>query len=123
MKIGINYTFNSNSLSLFSCFSNVSECCKCPRMRFHCANSLVVLRICAPSEGALVAKMRLSRQQCFSHSINQGWANVFTGRVICRKPKHQRAAKPVCSVNTYVKEYKFYIKCCTVILSIMFLIF
>jgi len=24
------------------------ECCKCARMRFHCANALVVLRISAP---------------------------------------------------------------------------
>jgi len=24
------------------------ECCKCARMRFHCANALVVLRIWAP---------------------------------------------------------------------------
>jgi len=24
------------------------ECCMCARMRFHCANGLVVLRICAP---------------------------------------------------------------------------
>jgi len=24
------------------------ECCTCARMRFHCANALVVLRICAP---------------------------------------------------------------------------
>jgi len=24
------------------------ECCKCARMRFHCANALVVLRSCAP---------------------------------------------------------------------------
>jgi len=23
------------------------ECCKCARMRFHCANGLVLLRICA----------------------------------------------------------------------------
>jgi len=32
MKIRTNYTFSSNSLSLFSCFSNVFECGKCARM-------------------------------------------------------------------------------------------
>jgi len=30
---------------MFSCFSNVLECCKCTRIRCHCANDLVVLRI------------------------------------------------------------------------------
>jgi len=34
MKIRTNYTFNSNSLSLFSCFSNVLDCCKCTRWDF-----------------------------------------------------------------------------------------
>jgi len=38
------YIFISNSFSLFSCFSNVLECCKWTRIRFHCANDLVVLR-------------------------------------------------------------------------------
>jgi len=31
------------------------ECCKCARMRFQCANALVVLRICAPY-GTLVTR-------------------------------------------------------------------
>jgi len=30
------------------CFSVALECCKCARMRFHCAAVLVVLSICAP---------------------------------------------------------------------------
>jgi len=34
-------------------------------MRFHCANGLVVLRICAHLEGALVAKNALYWQQFF----------------------------------------------------------
>ena len=38
-------TFHSNSF-LFACFSIALECCKCARMRFHCATVLVVLSIC-----------------------------------------------------------------------------
>jgi len=34
MKIRTNYWFNSNSLSLLSCFSNVLECYKCARWDF-----------------------------------------------------------------------------------------
>jgi len=56
--------FNSNSFSLFSCFSNVLECWKLREMRF-CANGLVILHICAPWEGALVAENALCWQQCF----------------------------------------------------------
>jgi len=48
-------TFNSNSFSLFSCFSNVLECLKLHAMRFR-ANGLVDLHICAPSERGLIAK-------------------------------------------------------------------
>jgi len=44
IKIRTKYIFNSNSFPLLSCFSNVLEGCKCARMRFHCANDLVVLR-------------------------------------------------------------------------------
>jgi len=36
------YTFHLNSF-LFACFSNALKCCKCARMRFHCATVLVVL--------------------------------------------------------------------------------
>jgi len=39
-------TFHSNSF-LFACFPIALECCKCARMRFHCATVLVVLSICA----------------------------------------------------------------------------
>jgi len=47
-------------------------------MRFHFANGLVLLRICAPLERALVAKNAFCWQQCFfftrffTHSINRG---------------------------------------------------
>jgi len=34
MKIRTKYTFNSDSFSLFSCFSNVLECYKCARWHF-----------------------------------------------------------------------------------------
>ena len=37
---------NSNSF-LFASFSIALECCKCARMRYHCATVLVVLSICA----------------------------------------------------------------------------
>jgi len=67
-------------------------------MGFHYANTLVVLRICAPS-GALVAKKcilltaMLPFHPCvFTHSISQGWANLFKRKVIFRNQKHQRAA-------------------------------
>jgi len=57
-------------------------------MKSHCANGLEALRICVHLEGALVAKNALCWQQCFfTHSINQGWANMFNGRIIRRKPK------------------------------------
>ena len=45
-------------------------------------------------EGTLVAKNALCWQQCFfTHSINQGWANVFNGWFICRKPKTPASCK------------------------------
>jgi len=34
MKIRTNHIFNSNSLSLFSCFTDVLECWKCARWDF-----------------------------------------------------------------------------------------
>jgi len=56
---------------------------------------------------ALLAAM-LFHSRFFTHSINQGWGNLFNRRAICRKPKKQRAAKPVCSVNTsMVKNASF----------------
>jgi len=84
-------------------------------VRFHCANGLVVLSICAPLEEhslqkcALLAAMLLFHSCFFTHGIDQGWANLFNGRVICRKPKKQRAAKPVCSVNTNTEKNASYI--------------
>jgi len=38
-------------------------------MRFHCANGLVVLRTCAPSEGELVAKMLFVGSNAFLHIV------------------------------------------------------
>ena len=35
---------------MFSCFPNILECCKCTRMRFHCAATHL--------EGVLIAKLR-----------------------------------------------------------------
>jgi len=56
----------------------------------------------------LLASMLLFHSCFFKHSINQGWANLFNRRVICRNPKKQRAAKPVCSINTnMVKNASF----------------
>jgi len=46
IKIRTKYIFNWNSF-LCSCFFNLLEYCKCARMRFHWANSLVVMRKCA----------------------------------------------------------------------------
>jgi len=81
--------------------------------RFHYADGLVVLRICAPLEHWL-QKMRFVDSNAFFHScfftdsIHQGWANLFNRKVICRKTKKQRAAKPVCSANTnMVKNASF----------------
>jgi len=100
--------FNSNSFSLFSCFSNVLECWKLREMIF-CANGLVVLRMRKWSGGtahartfrrstgckkcALLAAMLLLHPGFFIHSISQGWANLFNGRVICRKPKTPASRK------------------------------
>ena len=70
--------FNSNSFSLFWCFSNVLKCWKLREMRFY-ANGLVVHHICSPLEEALVAKtcallaaMHLFNSCSFTHSINHG---------------------------------------------------
>jgi len=64
MKIRTNYTFNSNSFSLLSCFCNDLECCMCARWDSY-ANGLMVLYICASLEEALVAKNAFCWQQCF----------------------------------------------------------
>jgi len=45
-------------------------------------------------EKTLVAKNALCWQQCFfKHNMNQGWANMFSGRVIRRKPKTPASRK------------------------------
>jgi len=72
-------------------------------MRFHCANVLVVLRIWAPLgvSVALLQKMRVfgsnasfSLMLLYTYCyINQGWANLFNGRVICRKQKTPASRK------------------------------
>jgi len=48
----------------------------------------------------LLAAMLLFYLCFFTHSINQGWANLFDRRVICWNQKHQWVSQPVCSVNT-----------------------
>jgi len=77
-------------------------------MRFW-ANGLVVLHICAPSEGALVATkcallaaMLLFHSCSFTHSINQGWANLFNR-------SHLQETKNT-SEQQKQFECKFYIK-------------
>ena len=76
-------------------------------MRFHYGNGLVVLRICAPLEGALVAKNALCWQQCgfFTHASlpivqTRGGQTCSMEESFVENQKHPRAAKPVCSVNT-----------------------
>jgi len=76
-------------------------------MRCHHRNVLVVHRICAPLEEALVAKNAFCWQQClfFTHifctynSINQGGANFSKEKSFAENQKQQRAAKLVCSAN------------------------
>ena len=85
--------------------------------RFHCANGLVVLRehwLHCCRKCALLAAMLFFHSCFFTHSINQGWANLFNGRVICRKSKTPASRKTslLCQYK-YGKECKFYIKWCT----------
>jgi len=62
-------------------------------------------------EGALIAKltaMFLFHSCFFTHSINQGWTNLFNARVICRKSKTPASRKNSFSVNTnMVKNASF----------------
>jgi len=85
-------------------------------MRFHYADGLhggsMYLRTFRRSTGCkkciLLAEMLHFHSCVFTHSINQGWTNLFNRRVIFRNQKHQRAAKPVFSVNTnMVKNASF----------------
>jgi len=78
-------------------------------MRFNCANDLVVLRICAGSIGC--KKCALLAAVLLTHNINQGCANVFNIRVICRKPKTPKNLKTsLWGQYKYDREWKFYIK-------------
>jgi len=62
IRIRTKYTFHSNRFCLFSCFPNILECCKCTRMRFHCAATHL--------EGSIDCKIALCWQQCcfFTHA-------------------------------------------------------
>jgi len=68
-------------------------------MRFHCANVLVVVRSCALKRSinckkfALLAAVLLFHSCFFARSINQGWANLFNVRAICRRPKTPASRK------------------------------
>jgi len=68
-------------------------------MRFHCANGLVVLCSCALKKSinckkcALLAAMLLFHSCFFARSLNQGWANLFNVRAICRRQKTQASRK------------------------------
>ena len=60
----------------FPVFWNVAHA----RDEISLVNVLVLQHICAPLDGALVAKNALCWQQCFfTHRIKRVWANVFNG--------------------------------------------
>jgi len=73
-------------------------------MRFLCANGLVLLRICAPSEEHWLQKMRLvGSNASFSLTILYTWCELGLGSMeesFAENQKHQRVAKTVCSVST-----------------------
>jgi len=48
----------------------------------------------------LLAAMLLFHSCFFTRIINQGWANLFNRRAICRKPKTQASRKTSLYVNT-----------------------
>jgi len=123
MKIRTNYTCNSNSFSLFSYLSKVLECCKRARWDFTAQMVRWYCAFCAPLEGALVENNALFWQQCFfTYNVQQEWASLFNGRVICRKPKIPASRKTSLQCqHKYGKECKFNIKWCTVIVNIKFL--
>ena len=104
-------------------------------MRFHCANGLVVLRICAPLEGAfrgrsccIVVENALCWQQCFffTHAsllINKpGVGKVVKWKSHLQKMKNTSESQNqlLCQYK-YRKECKFYIKWRIVIVSMKFL--
>jgi len=99
----IAFTFNSNSFPCFLVFPLFWKCCK--RWDF---TAEMVWWYCAVAhfwgsigckKCPLLAAMLLFRSCFFTHSINQGWANLFNGRDICKNKEHQQPVKPVCSVS------------------------
>jgi len=71
---------------------------------------------------ALLAAMLPFHKCFFAHSANQGRANCSIEESFAENQTHQRAAKPVCSINTNtVKKCKFYIKWCIVFANNKFL--
>jgi len=61
----------------------------------------VVQCICAPSDGALVAKMRFVGSNASLHIVlARGGQTCSMDVSFAENQKHQQAAKPVCSVNT-----------------------
>ena len=98
--------------------------------RFHCANGLVLLRICAPSEGAfshccrkcaLLAAMLLFHSCFFAHNINQGLANLLNGSHLQKIKNTSESQNQLLCQYKNGKECKFYITWCTVIVSMKFL--
>ena len=71
------YEQNTHFIQITPCFrwsSITLECCKCARMRFHCAIVLVVLSICAPY-----------REHCWRCSTNWGSEKRFILSTLQRK--------------------------------------
>jgi len=120
--------FNRNSLSCFIVFP----------MFWNVASARYEISLCKWSggtaqlrslEGALIAKkcallaaMLLFHSCFFAHSINQGWANLFNVRAIGRRQKTPASRKSsLLCLHKYGKECKFYMKWCTVIVTINFM--
>jgi len=75
-------------------------------MRFHCANGLVVRRKLPTIRGSIgCKKMRFAGSYFFTHVslhtvLTAGGQTCSIDDSFAEIQKHQRAAKPVCSVNT-----------------------
>ena len=84
---------------------------------FACLQRSIGCRKCA-----LLAAILLFHSCFFTHGINQEWANLPNGRVICRKSKTPASRKTtlLCQYK-YGKECKFYIKWCTAVFGMEFL--
>jgi len=120
MKILTNYTLKSNSFTFFSCFSSVLECCKCARWDF---TAQLVWWCCAfvhlQTEHWL-QKMRFIVSNASSHIVQiRGGQTCSMEEPFAENQKYQRAAKPVCNVNTNMVKNASFIWC-TVIVSIQF---